>query len=783
METKLMRTRSSFYFVLFLVVSLAGGAMAATDQGVMKKLDELEFKEARIQDAIRVISELSSINIVATQDAGDKVFTLYLRDISIKNAIDSIARVAGLWYRKNPDTGVYVMMTTEEYFKDIVVYRQETTRVYTLKYQNVVKIARTIEAMFGMERVELDLQLDFSDDLKVPGGELDETDGGARSNLSNRRTGRRRSSRGFDDYGTGSPGSRGTGYDQSAKKEIVSMTTEQIALLEEAQSQKGEESPLLLSEKTLANVRRTSSVPIFVSVNREHNLLFVRTADEKALFQVETIIAESDRPTPQVLLEMKVMAVQVDDGFKSAFDFSYGSNTDSGGPPDGQPANPLQPGDELGPKALLGLVNGGLMESSTMVFQLMNEHVRARLQLLEQEGRVNIMATPMLLASNSRAARIFIGDETVITTGFNIDFAGGGGGNNNFFGVPVPVTEKIEIGNTLTVLPSINSDRTVLLRLVQESSRLNPAGAHIPLVVGRTVEQVPIDTIDKATMEGTAMAKDGMTVVVGGMITETTSDQEDRVPFLGDIPGLGVLFRDTSRTSVKEELVLLITPHVFTTPEEAEAISRQRLGELQQHPNAVDVYLNRLDEHRKETLYGRVANAGVDKVLPTTTVAGRQLNQHYATLAGYAAQAIRKPFDQSNPRLEPVRLRYKASVTLSSDPRLEARASKSWRSGQIYITAVKLTNLDSVDITVDERAVRGNWLWNTVEESRLAPGQSTYMYLISDDRFVDAVFPAPVAASNHAAMPKPMKEVPGSERPVPEAYGDYTAEDPLGDLR
>lgn len=792
MNKKLFNTILPFCLGLFLGALLSGSAMAAVKQPELQQLDEIEFKDARIQDAIRVISELSAINIVATQLAGKKKFTLYLRNLPIKNAIDSIARVAGLWYRQNPDTGVYVMMTTEEYFKDIVIYRQEATRVFTLRYQNVVKIARTIEAMFGEERVRLDLQMDFADDLVVPGAELDDltgSDSGSGSNRGRNR-GRNDNRRSF----SGRTGRGGARYDErTVKEEIGGMTTEQIAILEKFKTLAGE-APLLLSEKTLAGVRRTSSVPIFVSVNREHNLLFIRTADEKALAQVEDIVRESDRPTPQVLLEMKVMSVQLDDGFKSAFDFSFTSSTRSSGPDDGQPPNPLEPDvegtalidpdtgdvlgvidDVIGPKGVLGLGNASLMDSSTMVFQLMNDHVRARLQLLENEGRINIMATPMLLASNSRAAKIFIGDQTVVTTGFDTDFANaGGGGNNTFRATPVPETMVMDIGNTLTILPSINGDRTVLLRLKQESSSLNINGGRIPLPIGGRLVQVPIDTIDKAVMEGTAMAKDGMTVVIGGMITESTSDTEERVPWLGDIPGLGVLFRDTSRTSKKQELVLLITPHVFTTPEEAEAISRQRLAELQQHPNAIDVYLNRLDENRKGTVAGRAANAGIDKVLPTTTVAGRQLDKHYANLAGYAAQAVRQPYGQSNPRLDPVRVRFKDSILLSADPNIDARVSKSWRNGQIYVTALKITNKDSVERVVDERVVKGNWLWKTIEENKLAPGQSTWMYVVSDERFVDAVFPAPVAASNNTEVPKPMAEVP---RPY-----SFSDDDPLQDF-
>lgn len=94
------------------------------------------------------------------------------------------------------------------------------------------------------------------------------------------------------------------------------------------------------------------------------------------------------------------------------------------------------------------------------------------------------------------------------------------------------------------------------------------------------------------------MAKDGLTVMIGGMITRSSSDVVKKVPLLGDLPVMGALFRDTERTDNKRELVLLITPHVFTTPEEAEAVSRQRVDTLTEHPHALDIYLHELDRSR-----------------------------------------------------------------------------------------------------------------------------------------------------------------------------------------
>ncbi len=730
------------------------------------RIEEIEFKDTRVQDAIRVISELTGVNIVATTEAGNRTFTLFLRDIHVADAIDSISRVAGIWYRHNTKTNVYTVLTTEEYFKDIIVFREERTQVFTLKYQNVVKIARTIEAMFGDDRVEADLQTDFDDDLEVPGATLDSGGNSTSSSGNSRRN--RRNNRRFDRTSRRVGGnSNRSGTDDDLKEEIGEMTTEQIALLESAQAKLGSQ-PLQVSETTLASVRKRSNVPIFVSVNREHNLLFVRTADEEAMKEVQRIVRESDRPTPQVLLEMKVMSVQLDDGFRSAFDFSYTGGGNSAGPPDGQAPNPLSPSTDIGPKTILGLVGAGLKENSSLVFQLMNDHVRARLQLLENEGRINILATPVLLASNNRPAKIFIGEQTVLTTGFSQQFTGTGGGNNTFVGTPVPETEVVEVGNTLTILPSINADRTVLMRLLQEASTVNPNGGQIPIVANGSVTNVPIDTVDTSTIEGTAMAKDGLTVMIGGMITQSRSFIEKKVPLLGDIPVMGALFRDTEKTDDKQELILLITPHVFTTPEEAEAISRQRVDKITSHPNSIDIYLDELDRTRAKSAQGNNQASAVAPVTPTDD--DSKLQQAYLDLTRFAAGAMHQPATiEQRGSLRETPLKSRAPLRLLPDTSVIAKPVQSWQDGILYVTTVRLTNHAAVPKQLHESMLMGDWLAATLETTHVAPSRSTYVYLISDTPFDQAS--RLVARSDSTQDPSILIQLP-EEKPPTDKFGD-----------
>lgn len=721
-----------------LLLALAPPLLAApAPTGTPMVLNEIEFRDASVQDAIRIIAEQTGTNIVATQAAGQRRFTLFLRVLSVREAIDSIARVAGLWYRYNDKTGVYLVMTTDEYFKDITVFREQKTEMFTLRFQNVVKVARTIQAMFGSDRVSLEMD-DSVDELELPGATLD-------ADYSSSTSSRGRSNR---NRGTSSRSSRSGRSSRSNQVEIdpslQGMTPEQIQRLEQTQLRPGED-PLLLSEETVAKVRKQDNESaIYLAVNREHNQLFARTSDEQAMAEIRRLVSESDRPTPQVLLEMKVLSVSLDDAFQYAFDFSFGSNTKTTGPDDGQAPNPLSSSSTVGSEGTLGLVNSSLMSSSTFVFQAMNDKVRARLQLLESEGRVRVLATPLLLAANNRPAKIFIGEQAVLTTGFTGQtVTSSSGSNNTYVTTPIPETETVEIGNTLTILPSINADRTVVMRMLQEASRVEPNGGTIPVVAGTTVTQVAIDTVDISTMEGTAMAKDGLTVVVGGMITETSSDGERKIPVLGDVPVLGALFKEVEREKTKEQLILMITPHVFSTPEEAEAVSRNRLQDLTQAPNEIDIYLDQLERTRAHTPAGQAKNAAVRQAAPEPQPPRDALEDNYLALTRFAAARIRTPriLQPEHARIEGMRLGNSRPFFLTADSELESRAEQSWRDGALYVTAVRTRNRGEGTKTLDERRFIGHWLAAAVQTPTLGPGESSQVYLVSDRPFEQAATP------------------------------------------
>ena len=173
----------------------------------------------------------------------------------------------------------------------------------------------------------------------------------------------------------------------------------------------------------------------------------------------------------------------------------------------------------------------------------------------------------MVMAANNRPAKLFVGDQRVMVTGYTSEITTVDGNDLQLNASNiVPTTSVEEIGNTITITPYINADNTITLTLNQESSTIKNAAVSIAVVAEGQVLKLPLDTITTANLEGTVIAKDGLTVAVGGLVRETRSQQESKVPWLADIPYLGWLFTSVQYVTQRSELILMITPHVMSDP-------------------------------------------------------------------------------------------------------------------------------------------------------------------------------------------------------------------------
>ena len=526
---------------LFCFIYMAD-AYSNIDKKPEQMLKELEFKEAALINVIRVISEMSDTNIVVTPEAKEVTVTIFLRNISVKNAIETICRINNLWYRQDEETNTYRIMTNEEYVQDLVIHRDEVTKVFTVNNLNVNLAADAINNLYG-ERVK---RSNSGQQFSASNGQQGSSNNGSQSNSNNNNN---RSSNQNSNSSSNSRSGSSSGQTQNTLDQTLSI--DQLSVL--ATRGLGRN---LISGSQVQRVLDQDE-PIYVSVASEHNLVLVRTGDMEALAQIGALIKELDRPIPQVLLEMKILDVLVDDNFSSVFNFELngvGLQGDSNIP--------------------ISIGNNALSNSGSFIFEYMNTYLKANIEFLQKNKRVNVLSTPMILASNNRPSKLFVGEEQVIVKGYTTQTQERviNGVATVSSSVIIPTTEVEEVGNTLLITPFINmSDGNITLNIEQENSSLRKGGGELDLISSTgEVKKVSIDTLNTARIEGTIIVKDNHTIAVGGLIRETETDDESKVPWLGDLPILGNLFTSKADNAQRSELILLITPRVLRQPEDGE---------------------------------------------------------------------------------------------------------------------------------------------------------------------------------------------------------------------
>ncbi len=562
-----------------------------------QKIELVDFRDQNLGQAMRLFSEQSGINIVPSTDANAMKVNLYLRDVRPMDVLENLTKTHDLYFRTDEESGVIRIYTTEEYEENLASFREEQTRVFTLLYPNPVDAAVAIRDLFG-DRVELSFGVGDQDsilDIIYRLNRFDLVDSrslGLGAYQGNYAYGGRQFSRlnGLGGF-TNNQGNQGNNQNRSNNESqpLSDLSSEQIQQLIDAinKRNKGPESPDAGgSSDPISKLLKERQATIYVTVVRRNNQVIVRTADDTTMKQIETLVTSLDVPTPLVLLEVKVMSVLLDDDFRSIFDYQFSDgSTTAGGFTTGDILPPSSDTLSGAARRLASLTPGGsLLNQGDFTFQFVNNSFRARLQMLEDDNRVTVLNTPLLLTANNEVSRIFIGDTIPFTVGFNSPQVISGGNNNTTI-AGTPITELRDVGQSLLITPSINADRTVTLRVVQENARRVLNGGRIPVLnTNGVIVNQEVDTVNRSTISGTVVAKDGLAVALGGLIEDEISDDRQSVPGLGKLPVLGFFFRKQNTGRLRRELVVMVRPYVFNTPSESASISEELLQQLSVHP-------------------------------------------------------------------------------------------------------------------------------------------------------------------------------------------------------
>ncbi len=301
-------------------------------------------------------------------------------------------------------------------------------------------------------------------------------------------------------------------------------------------------------------VARTAPIqPQVVSVKTTNSLIVY--ADPNDFETIEKIIKELDILTNQVLIEALIAEVTIDKtkqlGIEWATSWKFNNENYTGitGTNFGDIASYIASG--IPPTGLsLAFYKGDF------TFPL---SVGALINMYAKDSQFNILSTPQIVTADNQEAKINISEnipylrETRFYT-----YSSGQGGD------VVKSYDYKDVGIILKITPQISQDKYVRLKISQEVTKLVEGG----------IPEAP--TTAKRQAETTLIIPNGKTVVLGGLLRNDSEKSIQKVPFFGDIPLLGKLFRKETTKSVKTNLMIFITPHIISTFEQAEKIKQEK---------------------------------------------------------------------------------------------------------------------------------------------------------------------------------------------------------------
>ncbi|MGV3683028.1 MAG: type II secretion system secretin GspD [Acidovorax sp.] len=187
-------------------------------------------------------------------------------------------------------------------------------------------------------------------------------------------------------------------------------------------------------------------------------------------------------------------------------------------------------------------------------------YLGALANFLQNSGDANVLSTPNLMTLDNEEARIVIGNNVPFPTG---SYANTGGSNTVN---PFTTVERKDVGLMLKVRPQISENGTVKMSIYQEVSKIDRA----------TLSDVNGPTTSKRSIESNVVVDDGNIIVLGGLLEDSYSQGEDKVPVMGDLPLVGGLFRSENRTRNKTNLMVFLRPVVVRDAATSEALMADR---------------------------------------------------------------------------------------------------------------------------------------------------------------------------------------------------------------
>ncbi len=300
---------------------------------------------------------------------------------------------------------------------------------------------------------------------------------------------------------------------------------------------------------------------VSIQADKSLNALVIR-AEPEMMKQLQSVISQLDVRRAQILIEAAIVEISGDKASQLGFQYVAGSlengigavNYTNNGVSVGSLLQAVISGDASNINLGEGLTAGiGETDGDG------NLQWGALIQALASTTNTNLLSTPSILTLDNQEASIIVGENVPFVTGTSTST---GSGVSN----PFQTIERQDVGLSLKVTPHVADPHSVRLELDQETSAVKDSATPGASDIVTT----------KRELKTTVLADDGKTIVLGGLISDDVQETVSKIPLLGDIPVLGVLFRSTSHKHEKRNLMVFIRPTILADNQRLVSLTKEK---------------------------------------------------------------------------------------------------------------------------------------------------------------------------------------------------------------
>jgi general secretion pathway protein D len=273
-----------------------------------------------------------------------------------------------------------------------------------------------------------------------------------------------------------------------------------------------------------------------------------------------------DRPKPQVLIKVIFLEVTYNNGYDVGLEGGINKRVNAS--------------HSVNASNLFGLVQQGITPTQGVntlpgagLYTVVGDDFSATIRAIQEVGKVDVLSRPTIMTRNNQAATVVVGQEVPIINGVTYDT----------FGNEHSSIVYQNVGVILQVTPFITADDQVEMILAPQISSVAAQSTQISTGTNGNFS-TPYINIESANT--VVVTPNGRTVAIGGMMQDSKTVTDSKIPLLGDIPGLGLLFHHKVKAVNKKELVIFLTPYIIRTPDELARMTIDERGRLDMAPKA-----------------------------------------------------------------------------------------------------------------------------------------------------------------------------------------------------